>query len=169
MFVSIYQLFTNGPSKNEEKIALSQFTSAVMNEPSKIKEVHINGQEYAGKWASGAKFKTTGPADPNEMIKLLDHAGKDGKQQVPYEIEAKQESMLWPVLVQVVPLLGIVLIFFFLMRQLQAGGGKAMSFGKSKAKLLSDSSRKVTFADVAGVEEAKDEVEEIIAFLKDPK
>ena len=55
------------------------------------------------------------------------------------------------------------------MRQLQAGGGKAMSFGKSKAKLLSEHQNKVTFADVAGVEEAKDEVEEIIAFLKDPK
>ena len=60
-------------------------------------------------------------------------------------------------------------MLFLFMRQLQAGGGKAMSFGKSKARMLSDSNNKVTFADVAGVDEAKDEVEEIIAFLKDPK
>src|SRR5207237_4054686 len=63
----------------------------------------------------------------------------------------------------------LILMFFLFMRQLQAGGGKAMSFGKSKARMLSDSQNKITFADVAGVEGAKDEVEEIIAFLKDPK
>src|SRR2546427_4025961 len=66
--------------------------------------------------------------------------------------------------------LGVLCILFvFLMRQLQAGGGKAMSFGKSKAKLLSENHNKVTFADVAGIDEAKEELEEIIAFLKDPK
>jgi len=63
----------------------------------------------------------------------------------------------------------LILMFFLFMRQLQAGGGKAMSFGKSKARMLSDAQNKITFADVAGVEEAKDEVEEIIVFLKDPK
>ena len=66
-------------------------------------------------------------------------------------------------------MLVLVVLFLVFMRQLQVGGGKAMSFGKSKAKLLSENQRKVTFADVAGIEEAKDEVEEIIAFLKDPK
>jgi cell division protease FtsH len=71
--------------------------------------------------------------------------------------------------VTLLPMLFIGIMFFLFMRQLQAGGGKAMSFGKSKAKLLGEHQNKVTFADVAGVEEAKDEVEEIIAFLKDPK
>ena len=66
-------------------------------------------------------------------------------------------------------MLFIGIMFFLFMRQLQAGGGKAMSFGKAKARMLSDSQNKVTFADVAGIDEAKDEVEEIIAFLKDPK
>ena len=86
------------------------------------------------------------------------------------ELEEKEESSLWTLLLgSWLPMLALVFIFFLFMRQLQSGGGKAMSFGKSKAKLLGEHQNKVTFADVAGVEEAKDEVEEIIAFLKDPK
>jgi cell division protease FtsH len=170
MFVSIYQLFTSSASKAEEKIPLSQFTATVMNDPGKIKKVHINGQEYSGEFTDGRRFKTIVPTEATgELVKLLDHAGSDGKHQVSYDVEAKQDSLLWPLLGTWLPMLALVFIFFLFMRQLQAGGGKAMSFGKSKAKLLGDSSRKVTFADVAGVEEAKDEVEEIIAFLKDPK
>src|SRR6202012_5988737 len=82
----------------------------------------------------------------------------------------KEESTFWAtLLIQWLPILFLVVIFLFFMRQIQAGGGKAMSFGKSKANLLTDHQNKVTFKDVAGIEEAKDEVEEIIAFLKDPK
>src|SRR5579883_2279678 len=170
MFVSIYQLFATGTSKADEKIPLSQFNQMVMNEPGKIKKVHINGQEYSGELADGHKFKTIVPTEATgDELKLLDHAGQQGKQQVPYDVEAKQDSMLWPLLGTWLPMLALVFIFFLFMRQLQAGGGKAMSFGKSKAKLHGDNMRKITFADVAGVEEAKDEVEEIIAFLKDPK
>jgi cell division protease FtsH len=77
---------------------------------------------------------------------------------------------VWPqLLLSWLPMLLLIAIFFFFMRQLQSGGGKAMSFGKSKARLLTDSQNRITFKDVAGVEEAKEEVEEIIAFLKDPK
>ncbi len=78
-------------------------------------------------------------------------------------------SILTPVLTILLPMLFVIVMFYLFMRQLQAGGGKAMSFGKSRARLLSESQNKVTFADVAGIDEAKDEVEEIIAFLKDPK
>ena len=67
------------------------------------------------------------------------------------------------------PMIFLVVIFFFFMRQLQSGGGKAMSFGKSKAKLMNENQNKITFADVAGVEEAKEDVQEIIEFLRDPK
>ncbi|MSP60655.1 MAG: ATP-dependent zinc metalloprotease FtsH [Myxococcales bacterium] len=169
MFLSIYQLFTSGTSKADDKITLSQFTQWVMTNPAKIKKVRISGQEYSGEYDDGRKFRTVGPEEPTEVIKLLDHAGKDGKQAIPYEIEVKEDSILRPLLTTALPLLAVVLVFFLFMRQLQAGGGKAMSFGKSKAKLLGEHQNKVTFADVAGVEEAKDEVEEIIDFLKDPK
>jgi cell division protease FtsH len=171
MVVSIYQLFT-GPSKaGDEKIAFGAFMQEVQNNPSHIKKVTIKGEHWTGEYSDGHKFRTIGPANVGvETLAKLDHAGKDGKQTVPYEIEEKEENSLWTLLLgSWLPMLALVFIFFLFMRQLQAGGGKAMSFGKSKAKLLGEHQNKVTFADVAGVEEAKDEVEEIIAFLKDPK
>src|SRR5690606_40394991 len=76
---------------------------------------------------------------------------------------------LLSILGQWLPLVVLFVLFVFFMRQLQGSGGKAMSFGKSKAKLLSESHNKITFADVAGIDESKEELEEIIAFLKDPK
>jgi cell division protease FtsH len=169
MFVSIYQLFT-GPSKaGDEKIAFGSFMQEVQNNPAHIKKVTIKGEHWTGEYTDGHKFRTVGPASA-EVLGKLDHAGPDQKKSVPYEIEEKDENSLWTLLLgSWLPMLALVFIFFLFMRQLQAGGGKAMSFGKSKAKLLGEHQNKVTFADVAGVEEAKDEVEEIIAFLKDPK
>ena len=100
----------------------------------------------------------------DEDIKAL----KDSN--IPYRIEKRDEGSVWPqLLVSWLPMLLLIAIFFFFMRQLQSGGGKAMSFGKSKARLLTDSQNRITFKDVAGIDEAKEEVEEIIAFLKDPK
>jgi cell division protease FtsH len=100
---------------------------------------------------------------PGSMTELLEEAG------VAHSFEWNEDSRIWHYMLSWVPMLLLFVIFFFFMRQLQSGGGKAMSFGKSKAKLLTDYQNKVTFKDVAGVEEAKEEVEEIIAFLKDPK
>ena len=89
---------------------------------------------------------------------------------ISYDVKAKEESTFWQsLIISWLPMLLLFALFFFFMRQLQSGGGKAMSFGKSKARLLTDHQNKITFKDVAGVEEARGEVEELIAFLKDPK
>ncbi len=100
----------------------------------------------------------------NDLIQSL------RKHDVAVKIEHDEGSPLWSgALVTIVPMLLLLGMFYLFMRQLQAGGGKAMSFGKSRARMLNESSNKVTFEDVAGIDEAKDEVEEIIEFLKDPK
>jgi cell division protease FtsH len=171
MFVAIYQMFSGPAKPGEEKIAFGTFMQEVVNNPAHIKKVTIKGEHWTGEYADGHKFRTVGPNQVTaEVLSKLDHAGKEGKQAVAYELEEKEENAWWTVVLgSWLPMLALVFIFFLFMRQLQAGGGKAMSFGKSKAKLLGEHQNKVTFADVAGVEEAKDEVEEIIAFLKDPK
>lgn len=167
--VSAYQMFA-GPSKpGEERIAFGAFMQQVLTNPAKIKKVTVRGERWFGEYTDGKKFRTVGPAGAETLTKL-DHAGKDGSQAVAYDIEEGDGNSMWTLLLTSwLPMIGFLFIFLFFMRQIQAGGGKAMSFGKSKAKLLGEHQNKVTFADVAGVEEAKDEVEEIISFLKDPK
>ncbi len=163
MFVSIYNLFTT-PKNDEGKVDFSAFIQDVEKNPEKLKKVAIKGSIYRIEYASGKKARTSGQELDSKLREKLDKAS------IPYAIEPREESSFWQsVIISWLPMIFLFVIFFFFMRQLQAGGGKAMSFGKSKAKLLSDHQNKVTFADVAGVEEAKDEVEEIVEFLKDPK
>jgi cell division protease FtsH len=171
MVVAIYQMFASPSKAGDQKIEFSTLIQEVQNNPQHIKHITIKGERWKGEYSDGHKFTTIGPEKVDlETITLLNHAGHDQKQSVPYEIEERDENSLWTILLgSWLPMLAMVFIFILFMRQLQAGGGKAMSFGKSKAKLLGEHQNKVTFADVAGVEEAKDEVEEIIAFLKDPK
>jgi cell division protease FtsH len=170
MFVTVYQMFNGGAKTPEQKIAFGSFMQEVQNNPENIKNVTIKGEHWTGEFKKGGRFRTVGPVPTAEILTKLDHAGKDQKTSISYEIEEKEESsLLASILVSWLPVVALMVIFFLFMRQIQAGGGKAMSFGKSKAKLLGEHQNKVTFADVAGVEEAKDEVEEIIAFLKDPK
>jgi cell division protease FtsH len=150
----------------EPEISFSRFLQAV--EEGRVSEVTIQGQNIHGRYKGergslGEGFKTFAPKDA-DLVRTLRERGVD--------IEARPEdNEPWYLvaIVQWAPMLLLVGVWIFFMRQMQVGGGKAMSFGKSRAKLLSENTHKVTFADVAGIDEAKEELEEIIAFLKDPK
>jgi cell division protease FtsH len=160
MFLLLFNLLNKQQAKPPE-VPFSDLVASVQK--GEVTEVTIQGQNITGKYHSGERFKTYAPEDP-ELIPLL--RSKDVK------ITAKpEEGDPWYLmfLMQWFPILLLIGVWIFFMRQMQIGGGKAMSFGKSRAKLLSENTQKVTFSDVAGIDEAKDELEEIIAFLKDPK
>jgi cell division protease FtsH len=132
-------------------------------------EVEDGTAEIRGKLKDGDKeFVVFGPFS-DELQNRITQSTRDGKiPEVKFQ-RRERDGFLQVMLVQLIPLLVLFVIFFLFMRQLQSGGGKAMSFGKSRAKLLSESHKKVTFEDVAGCDEAKEELQEIIQFLRDPK
>ena len=160
MFLLLFNVFTRQQGR-EPEIMFSDFWSAVQR--GDVQEVTIQGQHVHGKYQSGERFRTFSPDDP-ELVKTLRE--KD------IRIAAKPEDdspWYFVLLVNWFPMLLLVGVWIFFMRQMQVGGGKAMSFGKSRARLLNENQARVTFSDVAGVDEAKDELQEVIAFLKDPK
>ena len=162
MFVAFYQFFAQHGHEQKE-FAFSDFVGKV--EAGDVRDVTVKDTNYQGHLRDGTEFHTVGPSDASGAV--FERLQKKGVK-VLYE-RPDQNSFWVTVLVQYLPLVFLFLLFFFFMRQLQAGGGKAMSFGKSKAKLMTEHHNKVTFADVAGIDESKDELEEIISFLKDPK
>jgi cell division protease FtsH len=163
MFVAFYQFFAQH-GREQKEFAWSDFSAQI--EKDNVRDVVVKDNiAYSGHLRDGSEFKTVGPIDP--MATISERLVKKGVK-VLYD-KPEQNSFWVTVLVQYLPLVFLFLLFFFFMRQLQSGGGKAMSFGKSKAKLMTEHHNKVTFADVAGIDESKDELEEIISFLKDPK
>jgi cell division protease FtsH len=165
LFVILFGLFIFNvyykPKKNYEPVIFSDFVEAVQSD--RIQSVTIQGRNILGVYKEGKEFRSYAPEDP-ELVKLLrDHKVK---------INAKpdEESGMWQnILISWFPMLLLIGVWIFFMRQMQSGGGKAMAFGKSKARLVTNKDNKVTFQDVAGIEEAKEELQEIIDFLIDPK
>jgi cell division protease FtsH len=169
MFLAIWKMLE--PGERKQQVSFSEFVTWVHQ--GQVPEVRVKDREYSFTHVVDGKnqaIETLGPVADEALMQDLqaNPLAKDGKFKIYFEKD--DTTPFWSsTLVTLLPMLFIGIMFFLFMRQLQAGGGKAMSFGKAKARMLSDSQNKVTFADVAGIDEAKDEVEEIIAFLKDPK
>jgi cell division protease FtsH len=153
--------FFNRPRQTVMEKSYSDFMSAV--ETSHVLDVEARGRNMFWRDSEGKRYRTYTPEDP-EMIKIL------REKKVAITAKKEDESSFWQnILISWLPMLLLVGVWLFFMRQMQMGGGKALSFGKSRAKILTKESHRVTFEDVAGIEEAKGELEEIISFLKNPK
>ena len=160
IMVFLFKIFYGTPRQTVLDKNYSDFISAVEN--NRVQKVEAQGRNITWIDTEGKHFKTYAPEDP-EMIKLL----RDKK--VIINAKKEEESPLWNILISWFPMILLIGVWLFFMRQMQIGGGKALSFGKSKAKILTKELHQITFENVAGIEEAKDELEEIIAFLRDPK
>jgi cell division protease FtsH len=163
VLIALFNLFQNtGQRVAGRDVAYSQFLSDVNS--GKVRTVVIAGQQISGTYSDTSPFQTFAPEDPQLVQKLEDRG---------VAITAKPPSeggtSLIGMLISWFPMFLILAVWIFFMRQMQGTGGKALGFGKSKAKLLTEAHGRVTFEDVAGVDEAKEDLQEIVEFLRDPQ
>jgi len=167
LFASLFKVFETG-SRHRREIKFSEFIQYVKE--GKVADVTFKADNlivgaFKDSGPEGKKqFETVGDTENAKVFDILE------KNNIIPNYERAEKTPIWQqLLISWAPMILLFVFFFLFMRQIQVGGGKAMSFGKSKARLLSESNNRITFKDVAGAEEAKQELEEIIAFLKDPK
>ena len=156
--ILLFQLFQQNQSPRGE-IVFSDFLKKV--ETGEVREVTLKGNNVSGRLSDGSTFRTY-TADYPDLVKSLKDRG------VKIDVKPAETNSWLAVVLQWVPMLLFIGVWIFFMRQMQGGGAKALSFGKARARLISEKQNKVTFQDVAGVDEAKEELREIIEFLKDP-
>ncbi|WP_448951114.1 ATP-dependent zinc metalloprotease FtsH [Labrys neptuniae] len=165
LLLALFTLFRQTGSQSaaaDSSISYSELVKSAKE--GKIKDVTITGNELKGTYASGGQtFTTQLPPDPN-LAKSLNDLGVQVSAAPPAET-----PWLLQLLLQALPILALIGVWIFLSRQMQGAGGKAMGFGKSKAKLLTEAHGRVTFDDVAGIDEAKEDLQEIVEFLRDPQ
>jgi len=160
MMIMLYNIF-NAQQQTDNELGYTQFLSRV--EDGRVSSVEIQGQKITATGTDGNRFYAYAPED-NQLINILREEG------VSIKAKPEQETPWFvSVLVSWFPMILLIAVWIFFMRQMQGGGGKAMSFGKSGARMLSEQGAKITFEDVAGVDEAKEEVSELVEFLKNPK
>lgn len=162
ILLSLMLLFNyfNQPAAKVSKILYSDFLLEA--EKGTVDSVVIQNQKVSGKYKDGTEFRTYLPPDP-EVFKILREKG------IKVEVRPEETGFWQNALISWLPMILFIAVWIFFMKQMQAGQGKALSFGKARFKTQADGKNKVTFADVAGIDEAKEELKEIIDFLKDPK
>ena len=161
VLMAVFNNFTPKDNRTDVELDYSEFLHDVKQ--GGVEQVTIDGSSIHGRTRSGQRFVTYSPGDPGLVNDLLE-AGVIIKAQ-----KKESTSLLMQIFISWFPLLLLIGVWVFFMRQMQGGGGRgAMSFGRSKAKMLTEDKNKITFADVAGVDEAKEEVGELVEFLSDP-
>ncbi len=163
LVIALVMLFQNpGQRVQAHDIAFSQLLNEV--DQGRVRDVTIQGNEVTGHFTDNRAFATYAPNDPSLIQNLY-------RKNVAITAKPPSDGNSWlmTLLINALPLVAIIGVWVFLSRQMQGAGGKAMGFGKSKAKLLTEAHGRVTFEDVAGVEEAKEDLQEIVEFLRDPQ
>ena len=163
----LYKL-VNPRGNNVDKVDLTRFDQMIQS--GELKQITVKQTETVGIDNHNKEYSValSNEAAKNDLLKSAREV-VNGRARVAKVEEESSSSYIWPMLITWAPLLFIIAIWIFMLRQMQSGGNKALSFGKSRAKLLNNQQKRVTFKDVAGVEEAKEELQEIIEFLKEPQ
>jgi cell division protease FtsH len=162
LLLALFTLFQNpGQRASSQDISFSQLLSEV--DQNRVRDVVIQGPEIHGTFTNGSSFQTYAPSDPTLVKRLY-----DGKVSITAKPPGDNVPWFVSLLVSWLPFIALIGVWIFLSRQMQGGAGKAMGFGKSRAKMLTEAHGRVTFEDVAGVDEAKQDLQEIVEFLRDP-